>query len=256
MLWLLAAMASAQASSPLLEPTGSWTLSSQDDGCTVERAFDDSRPIFLGFQTMMQSRPAFLLVRGPKKYLPQGIGELPLKLDGSEPVMVRYGSFETGDPSDRLLKLFPDEATMTRISAANRVEIGTKMPPFHITNTSAAIKAVDDCISKKITSWGVDPTLYFEGKTASITGNFASLFDAQSYPKEARGRGASGRVLLLLKTDENGAVSDCKVLETPDQSLNAGTCEVAKRGRLKPPLGSADHAIASYAVIPVTWTHP
>lgn len=204
----------------------------------------------------MQTRPAILLIRGPNRLLPMGVGELPLTLDGSKPVMVHYGSFETNESGIRLIKLFPDESTMMHLATAEQISIGKKLPNLRITNIAMALKAVDNCTSDKLISWGVDPNLYFQRKTASITGNFATLFDAQSYPKEARSKSVSGRVVLLLRTDSVGSITECKAVVSPDQSLNAGTCEAAKRGRVKPPLDSAGQPIASFAVISVRWTLP
>lgn len=254
MFWMLAILASAQAPATALEPSSSWTLSSQDDGCTVAQGYSEDHTIQVGFQTTMQTRPAFLLVRAPKKLLPAGIGEAQITLDESKPVSVHYGSFETNEPGVRLVKFFPDEATMTRIAATKAIGIGVHMPTLKIANADEAIKAVDTCTADKLVSWGVDPSIYFQRKTAS--GNLGLLFDAKDYPKEARDRGISGRVVLLLKTDKIGGITDCKVVASADQSLNVGSCEAAKRGTVKPPVDLAGQPIASYVVVPVVWRHP
>ena len=101
---------------------------------------------------------------------------------------------------------------MTRIVKAAQISIGAKMPTLHVVGAAAATKAADDCTSEKLAFWGADPALYFQQKTASITGDYVALFGAQNYPKEARSRGISGRVVLLLKTDEVGAVTECKAV--------------------------------------------
>lgn len=256
MIFTLATIAMTQAALQPLQPTQPWALSSQDDGCTIGRAYAGSQTAQFGLQFTMQSRPGFLLVRGPNKLLPNDIGQISLGIDQAPPVTVRYGSFDTPDSGVRLTKLFIDQTTMTQLATARTITIGSKMPPINVSGIKSAIDAAERCTTDKLKSYGVDPKLYLEEKATPVTGTFASMFDARSYPKEARAKKAFGRMVLLLNTGTDGSVTDCKVLTSADETLNAGTCEIAKRGRLRPPLGSDGQPIASYAVLPVRWVRP
>jgi TonB family protein len=251
--WLLMTMVSTQLAVAPLQPAQPWAVSEDDNGCTVSRRYPGDAPIDIGFQTVLQSRPAHVFIRGTKASLPSGTGELALTLDGATPVMVRYGSFESDDGSIRLTKLFLDRATIERVSSASVIAIGRALPPLRLNGVREALKAVDSCTSDKLLAWGLDPALYFEDRTAKITGNFAAMFDRRSYPKEAMRKGASGRVVAVLKTDREGAVAECKVVESADPSLDAGTCAVARRGRLTPPLDATGAAIPSYAIFALRW---
>lgn len=256
MLFTFATIALAQASLSPLQPVEPWTLSSRDDGCTTGRVYGDDHAIEIGIQDAMHLRPTFLLVRGPSKLLPGGDGSISLTVDGSTTVIVRYVSFETSESEVRTIRLSLDYATMTQLAKATTITVGNKMPTLDVNGIKAAIDATDRCTSDKLISYGVDPKLYFESKTTVIGLEFARMFDAQSYPKEARPKKAYGRMVLLLNTGTDGSVTNCKVLASPDESLNTGTCEIAKRGRLQPPIGSDGQPIASYAILPVRWVRP
>jgi hypothetical protein len=197
-----------------------------------------------------------MLFAGARRSLPEGIGEVAVHLGGQAPLALHYGAFELADHGLRLLKLFPDEAALESLTQADTVSIGDKGVPVQATGMREALAALDKCTSDLLSSWGADPSLYLRDKMAKLL-NPARWFSSENYPREARARGASGRIVLLLGTRADGSIGDCKAVATADPSLNAGTCAIAFRYiRAKPPTDAEGHPIASYAILSVLWTNP
>jgi hypothetical protein len=186
----------------------------------------------------------------------KGVGEVTVRLEGEAPLDLHYGTFEVADPRRRLVKLFPDEAALARLTQASTITIGDRGTPVPADGMPAALVALDKCTSDLLSSWGVDPTLYLQGKMANL-GNPGRWFSSNDYPREARASGASGRVVLLLITRADGSIADCKAVASAAVSLNAGTCDIALRNiRATPPTDADGRPMASYAVLPVRWSHP
>ncbi len=115
---------------------------------------------------------------------------------------------------------------------------------------------MDACISTKLTAWGVSPAPYLQGKLAKTSIQLQLAFDDRHYPEEARRAGVSGRVILLLKTDPGGAITNCKAVASADERLNAGSCAIAEKARLIPPTDADGRPMASYAFLPIRWQRP
>lgn len=60
------------------------------------------------------------------------------------------------------------------------------------------------------------------------------------YPPDARKAGTEGRVVLVLRLDERGAVTGVRVLEAPSPSLAAAAAEGARRFRFSPGLADGE----------------
>lgn len=249
---IITALVQVTTSAPA--PPKPWQLSMQQDGCTVQRQVAATDPFTVALQEKVQNTRTTLLILGPKKTLPNGIGDTAIKFDDENPTEIHYGTFETNEPGTRLLKLFFDDADMARLSAARVVSIGKEGAKFSVNGAGDAVDMLRKCMARRLVALGLNPDLYFQRQTAMVTGNFAALLGADAYPKEAVATGVSGAVLVLLKTAEDGSVAECRVLESENALLDAGTCRAARRGRLKPPLDAEGRPIASYTITLIRWT--
>ncbi len=255
MIPVLALLALQGATAPL-EAASPWQVAPSSEGCIAQRTFKGEDAIQIGFEETIHSRFPYMLIRAPNALLPSGIGQINLSLDDAPPISVHYGAFATQDAAYRLLKLFPDKATLASLRTATIIRLDGKMPPLRVKAMGAVLQKMDECMSSKLADWGVSPTLYFEGRLAKTSKQILLAFDNRRYPEEARKAGVSGRVILLLKTDPTGAITDCKAVESSDERLNAGTCAIAKEARLIPPTDDSGRPIASYAFLPVRWNRP
>lgn len=256
MFWILGLLA-AQPLPVALEPSGPWTVTREGVGCRVVRSYGTEPAIQIGFETVLTGQSRTLLVVGPKTLLPDGIGETPVTLDAGAAVRLHYGSFAVADSKLRLLKLFGDDAALQQLADTKSIGIGPQALSLRMEGTRAAFAALDKCTVDLLVSWGADPQLYLQKKMAGLTGSPAQWFTSASYPKEARSKGASGLVVLLLNAERDGGVGRCTVVASADESLNAGTCAIATRHlRLKPPVDATGQPMASYAVLPIRWVAP
>jgi TonB family protein len=252
MIWILGLLATQTLP---LEPVGPWEVSANWVGCQVVRIYGPEKNIQFGFEAGLTGRGRYILVAGPKKLLPNGIQNIDVAFDDKPPIKMHYGSFKINDNHLTLLKIFPSDADLLLFSNSSSITFEKQLPPMKVRGIGAALGALDKCTTDLLTSWGADPALYVDNKMATITGDPSQWFSHDNYPKEALAKGISGRVTLLIKTRPDGSVDECKAVVSDDVSLDAGSCAIAvKRGRFKPPLDAAGNAMASYAVLPVSWS--
>ncbi|WP_322963834.1 energy transducer TonB [Sphingomonas fuzhouensis] len=255
MILILALLALQETTAPL-EAASPWQVAPSSEGCIAQRAFKGEDAVQIGFEETLHSRTPYLLIRAPNALLPSGIGQINVSVDNAPPIAIHYGAFATQDTRYRLLKLFPDKAALASLHDATTIRLEGKMPPLHVTSIGAVLQKMDECMSSKLADWGVSPSLYFEDKLAKVSKQLLLAFDNKRYPEEARRAGVSGRVLLLLKTDPTGAITDCKAVESADERLNTGSCAIAKEARLIPPTDASGRPMASYAFLPIRWNRP
>jgi hypothetical protein len=240
-----------------LQPSGPWTLQTAQAGCRISRAYSGSPVVELGFETRVTGSGVSMMLTAPGKALPEGTGAIRVTIAPERAVELHYGAFQTGDPATRMIKLFPDKATIEAISGAESIEIGKQPIALSMRGVGAAIKALDDCTAQLLTSWGADPELYRQGKLAKPTGALGGWFTNEDYKRVVKSRRIDGQIVLLLKTAADGTPSGCKAVDSPDPEINEGTCAVAlQRARFKPPLDADGKPMASYAVLPVSWIKP
>jgi TonB family protein len=256
MVILVLALLALQETATPLDAAAPWQVARSSEGCTAQRTFKGEDAIQIGFEETIHSRSPYLLVRAPNMMLPSGIGQINVSLDNGQPIAIHYGAFATQDAGYRLLKLFPDKAALASLHSAAIIRLDGRMPPLRVTAMGAVLQKLDECMSGKLADWGVSPSLYFEDKLAKISKQLLLAFDNKHYPEEARRAGVSGRVILLLKTDPTGTITDCTAGESSDERLNAGSCAIAKEARLIPPKDSSGQPIASYAFLPIRWNRP
>lgn len=256
MAWLLALLLAQESIAPAI-PFGPWALSTKDTGCQIIRSFGSSDKVALGFESTITSQSRIMLVIASKNTLPEKTGDITVTLNGTDAVQAHYGSFETPNPNIRMIKVFFEAADSARLVGTTSVSIDKQVLVFQNPQIGAALKALDKCTIDLISSWGVDPANYLNGKLAKVKGNIGQWFTAASYPREARAKRAAGRVVLLLTSTVEGDVESCKVVASPDESLNAGTCAIAtRRIKLTPPIDDAGRPTTSYTILPIHWFVP
>lgn len=253
MLSLFAALFAAHAPAPGLKTPGPWQLEKQEIGCRVSR--DEADGVTLGFETYLTGSNTTLLVSAPKTMLPGGgPGSIRLGMAPGQPATVHYGAFVVDDPKIALLKIFPDREVLASIASAETLVIGSsiRVPGKGM---DAALKALSDCTAKLLTGWGVDPQLWRDGKMAGFRGSPQSWFTLGDAPQVLPKGVAEGRVFLLMKTSAEGSASSCKVVASTDARMNAPTCSLAmRRSRYRAPLDASGNSMASYVVVPVSWS--
>jgi hypothetical protein len=186
--------------------------------------------------------------------LPDGIGSIRLSVAGGQAGEVHYGAFPAASPKARLVKLFPDRAMTQSIAAAPSFEIGKTPLRLSTEGVTQALKALDDCTVRLLTSWGADPQRYRDGKFATPTGNVGTWFTRDDYRRVIRPGFKDGMIVVLITTSPEGVPVACKTIRSPDPRIDAGTCEIAmKRARFLAPLGEDGKPMASYFIMPVLW---
>ena len=219
------------------------------------RAYGLDETTRFGFETQVAARQRILLVVAPKRLLPDGIGEVSVMLDGKDAIRLHYGTFVLSDGSSRLVKLFPDDDAVRRISEASTIAIGDWIAPIRGHGVQAALRALDTCTGDLLASWGVDPGLYLQDRIARLMGNPDRWLNRDSYPRDAGG--AAGAVVLLMKTAPDGSISECRAVVAENARLGTGTCSIVVRHvTTRPPVDADGRPIASYAVLMVRWTKP
>lgn len=97
-----------------------------------------------------------------------------------------------------------------------------------------------------------------EKRRASVRGNPAEWFNADSYPAAAIRDHKQGRVVAVLAIDSTGAVSACSIKQSSGSAdLDNATCSLAlERGHFEPATDRKGRPVAAEYVLPVRWVLP
>ena len=92
-------------------------------------------------------------------------------------------------------------------------------------------------------------------KKVRFRGNPGRWFGRDNYPAAAVAARKEGLVAMILRVDEQGGVSDCRIVQSSGfDPLDQGTCDlVIKHVAFHPPKDSAGQPVASDYPLKVTW---
>ena len=118
---------------------------------------------------------------------------------------------------------------------------------FAIGKMQPVLSALTACNENLLRSWGVDPA----AKALALHGvSPADWFPPDSYPTDAKRRGATGRSVIAVTVSNVGRSIACRVILKADPALDAASCRLAMRnGRFEPAENKSDR----YAVFAVRW---
>jgi TonB family protein len=251
MISLFATLLAAAATQTPLAPSGKWTVDYQKDMCLVSRPFGpDAGTIFaIKPAVSMQGGGQKLFVLAPNvggKGVRSGQATVTLQPSGVQK-KVDYVSWIPKGTEFRGYEIDADADLVTAMGEATGLGMtaGKDSFSFATGKMQPVFKALTACNENLFRSWGVDPT----AKAATL-GNPARWFPADSYPSDAKRRGATGRSVVILTVSAEGKPTACHVALKADPVLDDTTCQLAMRnGRFEPAPGKSDR----YAVLAVRW---
>ncbi|WP_258104388.1 energy transducer TonB [Marinoscillum sp. MHG1-6] len=87
-------------------------------------------------------------------------------------------------------------------------------------------------------------------RTAKAT-NFSEVINKIEYPQTARTNGIEGRVLVLVKINEEGKVATTKVVSSPSEELSKAVITAMKKLQFEPAKNANGVAVPSAVHVPV-----
>ncbi|WP_267382031.1 MULTISPECIES: energy transducer TonB [unclassified Sphingomonas] len=252
----------APPSAQRLSPSGKWVVAFDDDMCTAARQFGEGRDeITIVFRPFPTQQNMEVVVLEPGRGTEDSRrGRAQIAIDpGNVNATAFYESFGVGD--HRLIThIHGERAWLTALAKASTITItiGNKTRTAMLTSTGFLMATLHRCEVQLLTNWGVDPALFFDADPPTpVEGNPGRWFGPDSYPVEAMHAREQGRVIALLAIDVTGQVTNCRVVTSSrSRSLDAATCEIAKRIRYTPSHDTGGKAIASWSILPVVWQLP
>jgi len=135
------------------------------------------------------------------------------------------------------------------IKADNMVNLNLKPTAF-----DKALKALEDCESDLLTSWGFDKMAQAAVAKRPM-GQIFGLIQPDDYPTEALESGIGGTVGVRMRIEQDGKIGECVVLESSGSAiLDKTTCSILeKRGRFSPAQDKDGKAIPAPYFAWVSW---
>ena len=256
----------APPATPTHKPSDKWVVNFADDRCLASRRFVPfANPAAPGFELVIDPRP-----------LSDTTATLYFFVPKSE--RARYDatnfSVTSAEVAPRLLErtnlavadtiLFRTYLEKTQLAAlvtgSIRLEGKGDAVTVPLSGYAAVRRTLDRCLDDLMVSWGFAPGLTARVVTLPtvLNGNLASLIQNEDYPHEAIRANASGEPEVLLKIDEKGRPSNCRVLRSSGHmSLDEATCAIPqRRGRFAPARDGAGQAIAAPYIYRIRWIMP
>lgn len=255
MIGMIAMAAATAATDPVaLAPSGKWIVDYQEQMCLVSRSFGPATAT-----TMFAIKPAISLDEtGQTLYLVtpstgskgvrHGPGTVTLQPSGLQK-KIDYVSVVLKGTDFRGYEIYADADLIASLRESTGVAFGLGKESFAIATgkMGPVLKALTTCNETLLRSWGVDPAARASAASGSSP---ASWFPPDSYPAEAKRRGATGRSVIVVTVSPAGRSTGCRVILKADKDLDATSCRLAMRnGRFEPSTATADR----YSVLAVRW---
>lgn len=251
----LITMALAAGATPTpLPPSGKWVVDYQKDMCLVSRPFGPTDAY-----TMFAIKPAIAMEEGGQTLfvLAPKTGDMSVRRGQAVVTLLPSGRQKKFDYVSWIpkgtafrgyeLEVDPEFAGSLGDSTGLTITVGKQSFSLATGKLQPVLKALTVCNENLFQTWGVDAT----AKAATRHGvNPGRWFPQDSYPAEAKRRGATGRSVVVLTVSAEGRPTACRVVAKADPDLDAKTCTLAmSNGRYDPAEGKSDR----YAVLAVHW---
>lgn len=248
--WAIAASTSAT----LLNPSGKWVVDYQKDQCLVSRPFgsaDASTLLAIKPAISMDENGQTLYVVAPNaggSGVRRGQAIVTLQPSGLQRI-IDYVSVVPKGTNVRGYEAYADADLIASLKDSTGVVFapGKESFAFATGKMRPVLTALTTCNENLLRSWGIDPS----AKALALRGvSPADWFPPDSYPADAKRRGAQGRSVIVVTVSPAGRSTACRVILKSDPDLDATSCRLAIRnGRFERSEGAADR----YAVLTVRW---
>ncbi|WP_288459939.1 energy transducer TonB [uncultured Sphingomonas sp.] len=136
------------------------------------------------------------------------------------------------------------------LTPARGAPIAIALPTF-----AGAWRALDACVAKVATFWGLDPAEdALIATPPSLIGSIADYYNPQDYPRAALLAGAGGSTGILVAIDAAGVATGCRaILSSGRSDLDRASCRPARPLRFTPAVGRDGAPVAGHALMTVMW---
>ncbi|MDB5679992.1 energy transducer TonB [Sphingomonas bacterium] len=250
--WLTLALAAATTPVPLA-PSGKWIVDYQKDMCLVSRAFgptDASTMLVLKPGVSMEDGGQTLYVLTPSSGggVRRGRAVVVAQPSGQQ-WQIDYVSWLPKGTTLRGYEVHADQDVVAVLAQSTGVTITPGKDGFSFVTgkMQPVLNALTACNDDLFKSWGIDPAAKAVPRRGMSPGTW---FSADSYPSDAKRRGAQGRSVIAVTVSADGMPSACRVVVKADPALDETSCNLAMRkGRFEKSLEKTDR----YAILSVRW---
>lgn len=247
------ALAAAAGPAPL-SPSSKWMVDYGKDKCQASRTFGTPQAtVFFAIQPpiTLGSGQQTLYIAAPNRAgggVRSGRVTLTLTPSGATRVF-DYVSWTSKAGGIREYELVVDKAFVTAFGEASVISLSAGKDALALSTGAMkpVIDALNTCSDDLFKGWGVDPT----AQAVTLHGESpGTWFPKNSYPVDARRRGATGHTVIVLTVSPQGRATACRAVVAADPSLDATTCELSLRNaRFEPTTTPGDR----YSVLSVRW---
>ncbi|MBY6015351.1 energy transducer TonB [Qipengyuania gaetbuli] len=269
----LAAAPLSAAEPVVLQPASNWNLDYSKEACRLGSKFGEGENQVLLVMAKYAPGPNIEIIASGKLLYDKRVRSLHYSFgEGNEVEVERplFGDLENGErvwqwsgsilPPDTQKALEDAEADTTAYRTAEEnaatvadsftMKLGSsKKVKLETGRLAAGKKAMDDCLTSLVKSWGYDPeaiaTIVQEPEPV---GRITQWFNTNDYPTEALRKDLSGAVRFRLDIDETGQITDCTIQSSySDPAFPETVCkEFTRKGRFTPARNAAGEPVASY----------
>ena len=257
LLLFLVAVAAADPSPVELVPSGKWQVEYARSSCIVSRTFGEgpSRTLF-GLKPAPYGEAVALLIVQPS---PKGRGvwgEADVRLSsGFVPEFADYQSVTANGM--RVTTIGLPRATFGPLANGDSIAIKAGKWVNVVLKPTAfdkALKALEDCESDLLTTWGFDKAAQAAVATRP-KGELRGIVQPDDYPHRPLEAGIGGSVGFQLRIEADGKISECFIVESSaNADLDKQTCAVVKkRARFAPAIAKDGKSMWSFTFGRITW---
>ena len=243
--------------SAVLAPSGKWQVEYAKSSCIISRAFGEGPKVTLfGLKPAPYSDYLSMLIIQPSRKGRGVAGEAEIRLSsGFVPERPTYTSVTANGMRVTTINLQREaldalaKGDSIAVKAGGWVDVALQPTAF-----DKALKALEDCESDLLVSWG-----FSREAQAAIAhrpkGTLQGLLRSDDYPSSAIARGASGSVGVRLRIEADGKINECTVIESSGYAdLDRQTCGLLqKRASYAPAVGHDGVPRWSFVFGRVTW---
>lgn len=265
-MFLFPLIVSTALSGPEFKPSGPWAAGIEEGRCIISRSYvADSRQGILEFG-LFPLGSAFVRTILPPDIDTGVDGEnnaLLLTLNGVSSTLTQ-SPVQSGISADgrqvRWLSGFK-RADLEPLADAPEILItlGPKDPiRFSSSDAAQALAALDNCVAKQVTDWGIDLPTEASIKDGAVATNYGTWITLADYPPAAKQMKLQGAVNVVYFMEADGGVRDCRVISSSGHKiLDEAACNAIKlRARFKPARNAEGHPVRQMGSRRVIWSLP